>query len=505
MIPAMMRPDREFSGIFSFRAGYLLLAAVLLLLLFSHDRMPMVDLPGHVSQIGTWLHYGDPAFGFQDEFEFNWFTPYIFGYGLVFLVAQLVSIQVAFKILLALAALSMPLVVRWTLGRAGGEPYWALFALPIFFGHAFHWGFWNYLIALPIGLVAIELSRRLADEPSFRRALRLLLVLALLFFAHGMVFAWVWIVGLAVCVMPPWSSLRHRVWPFLAVAFIPAFYSSVKGDAIPTETIWGWSAGRIHELLAAPFRPYDPHAVAIGLLLLVLMLVLCRGLRRPSREHIPFALFLAAYFLAPMRVLNTDFVFHRLDVFVSVAFLPILPMPRTRIRRRAVRALVLVSCLMFFSLLNVRFREYNQLVSGFDEVAQAIPMNVRVKLVDPTASDIIIPHHLLHQELIASRGAVVTSPWARYWQMPLRIRESYRRAEEADFILARDPTRSCAADFVADASSGTPVRRIQAGDWCLFELLDAGEIEAGEHVNGVQRPAADLVEDAADVLSEHTD
>jgi len=501
----MLRPDREYTGIFSFRLGYLLLAAVLLLLLFSHDRMPMVDLPGHVSQIGTWLHYDDPAFGFQDEFEFNWFTPYIFGYGLVFLVAQLVPIQVAFKILLALAALSMPLLVRWTLVRSGGEPYWALFALPAFFGHAFHWGFWNYLIALPIGLASIELSHRLADDPSWRRALRLLLVLALLFFAHGMVFAWVWIVGLAVCAMPPWLSLRQRIWPFLAVAFIPAFYSSVKGDTIPTETVWGWSPHRFLELLAAPFRPYDLHAVAIGVVLLILMLILCHGVRRPSREHIPFALFLAAYLLAPVRVLNTDFVFHRLDVLVAVAFLPILPMPRTRGRRKAVRLLVLVSCLMFFGLLNVRFREYNQLVFGFDDVARAIPMNSRVKLVDPSASDIIFPHHLLHQELIASRGAVITRPWARYWQMPLRVKQSYLRADEADFIVARDPSRSCTADFVAEVATGAVARRLQAGDWCLFECLDPGQVEAGEHINGVQRPPADLIEDAADVLPEHTD
>lgn len=501
----MRRTEPGFRGFPSFLFGYGVLAAALLAMLVFHKRMPMVDMPGHVSQIGSWLHYADPAYGFKDEFEFNWFTPYFFGYGLVYLLSHLFSIHTAFKIVLALAALSMPLVVRRTLVRGQGEPYWALFALPAFFGHAFHWGFLNYLIALPIGLLAIELSRRLSDDPAPRRALRLLAVLALLFFAHGIVFAWAWTVGFLICVLPPGYDVRRRIWPFFAVALIPAFYSSLKGESIPTETIWNWQWSRIAQLLAAPLTPRDPHAVAFGALLLALMLIVSGGVRKPSREHLPFLVALVAYLFAPVRMLNTDFIYQRLDVFVAVGFLAILPMPPTPGRRLAARLIVLVCSLLFFGQLATRFAHYNRSVSGFDGVAQAIPMNSRVRMVDPAASGVIHPFHLLDQELIAFRGAVVDNPWARYWQMPLRIRKEYVRASAPEFIVLRDSTRSCAADPVAEAASGIPRLRFQSGNWCLFELLDAGEIEAGEQVDGIQRPAADLVEDAADVLPEDAD
>lgn len=468
----------------SFRVGYAIAGLAVVYLLVAHERMPMIDLPGHESQIAAWLHYDDPRYGFADEFEFNWFTPYVLGYGLVYLAAQLVSIQAAFKIVIALAALATPLVLLWILRRSGGEPYWALFGFPLFFGHSFHWGFYNYLIAVPIGLVAIELCRRFSDSPSNRRAVAAGLTLAMLFFAHGIVFALAWLIGFLVCLVPPSDRLGIRLAPFVASVVIPVVYTLAKSSTIPAQTIWELNIDRLLFLLASPLRSWDPFAVSAGAASLIAILVLCGGIRRPSKDHIPFAVFVCVYLFAPTRALFTDFIFHRLDVFVSASFLWILCRPATLSRRRMAGVLTLVSCLLFVGVLHLRFEKFNRQMDGFDEVAAAIPLNSRVTFLDEQPWRILHPFHQLDQELIASRGAVIDKPWGVIWQMLLRVRQDYEREARPRFIVARLPELSCPIEAAQQFAAGTVTLVRESQGWCLFEAVEGFEVVSIDRGDG---------------------
>ena len=56
------------------------LAAAVAWAFFAFPYLPMVDLPQHAAQLSAWVHLKDPAYGFVDQFEVNWWTPYLLSY-----------------------------------------------------------------------------------------------------------------------------------------------------------------------------------------------------------------------------------------------------------------------------------------------------------------------------------------------------------------------------------------------------------------------------------------
>jgi len=59
---------------------------------------PMVDLPEHAAQVGLLRSLHNPSFGFSELFWVNWFTPYLFGYILVYALTPLFGIVAASKL-----------------------------------------------------------------------------------------------------------------------------------------------------------------------------------------------------------------------------------------------------------------------------------------------------------------------------------------------------------------------------------------------------------------------
>ena len=91
---------------------FALCGAATLLPLWAVEYLPGTDLPQHVAQIALWQQF-DAGIG-RDTYWINWFTPYLFGYSLVRLVAAVVSIETAFRIVLSVYALALPLgMLAW--------------------------------------------------------------------------------------------------------------------------------------------------------------------------------------------------------------------------------------------------------------------------------------------------------------------------------------------------------------------------------------------------------
>jgi hypothetical protein len=148
---------------------------------------PMTDLPQHASQIMLLRAMQDPGFPYASFFHLNWFTPYLLGYLLVYSLVPLVGIVVACKLVVSAALAALPLSTALVMSETGTDRRWALLAIPAMYSFSYHWGFLNFLVAAPLGLVFVWLTLRQARQATVGGAIALGLTINLLFFCHAMI------------------------------------------------------------------------------------------------------------------------------------------------------------------------------------------------------------------------------------------------------------------------------------------------------------------------------
>src|ERR1041384_4083763 len=107
-----------------YRLAFAACSLVALAVLWIPKYLPLADLPQHAAQISIWKHIDDPAFGFREVFELQYFTPYLLGYGLARLFAGLCSVLVAMKLVLTLTVLGLPWSLGQLLGATRGDRWW---------------------------------------------------------------------------------------------------------------------------------------------------------------------------------------------------------------------------------------------------------------------------------------------------------------------------------------------------------------------------------------------
>jgi hypothetical protein len=133
----------------------------------------MVDLPQHAAQISLLRNLHDPAFRFAGLFRVNWFTPYLLGYLVVYVLAPLCGIVTACKLVTAAALIGLPVTTALLMRETGADSYWALLTIPAMYGFSYTWGFFNFLVAIPIGLVFLILVIRHVRKPCWQSSIYL--------------------------------------------------------------------------------------------------------------------------------------------------------------------------------------------------------------------------------------------------------------------------------------------------------------------------------------------
>lgn len=116
---------------------------------------PCVDYPQHLAigaVIGRMMEPGSPERALYDVHPFTYNGGFHFA---VALLSKLVAVETAGKLLLSLipllVAASSLAWMRWS-----ERPRWyAFFVLPFSFGHVVGWGFVNYALAAPVGVLAL--------------------------------------------------------------------------------------------------------------------------------------------------------------------------------------------------------------------------------------------------------------------------------------------------------------------------------------------------------------
>ena len=149
--------------------------------------LPMVDLPGQSAVIAALqLSAGNPMF--VELFDADWFTPYLFGYLVIYAIAISLPITITMKLVVSASVAAVPLLTAAPLTRSRRGLALAVARDPLEKEFAFYWGFYSYLVAVPFALLAARLPRCAFERrTTVGNALGIAGLAVFLFFAHVIV------------------------------------------------------------------------------------------------------------------------------------------------------------------------------------------------------------------------------------------------------------------------------------------------------------------------------
>jgi hypothetical protein len=214
--------------IFKTVIGALLL--LLLMPLWVVTYLPFGDLPDHASQINTILN-GDRI---TDKYQVNWFTPYLFTYGLTIVLSQIFGVVYAIKVILSVTVLAFPFVTYKIVKELDGDVRWALPSIVVGYSFVLFWGFYSFTVSSVIGMFFILTAIRYSRRPFSWTAYALFALFSLfLFFSHAL--AWAFVVSFSCLVVFCFNNLKETIKKasafFIVVPIVALWASGTPGQS----------------------------------------------------------------------------------------------------------------------------------------------------------------------------------------------------------------------------------------------------------------------------------
>lgn len=375
-----------------------LCSGLCLLPLWALDFPPMVDLPQHAAQIAIWLNWDAPGYGYREHLAVNWWTPYLLGNALVFLLAHFMPVLAAFKVLISTAILAIPFITWFLLRESGGNPWWLFVCLPVGFSFNFYWGFVNYMVATPLALLFITLAVRYSTRPTVRRAVTLFLFAHLMFVAHAILFGLCGLIAAAVVLLraPSLRAAMVRCIPLLGalpltVGWVTYTHSTEAMAQDPAVWAHGWY--RIPELasLTVGLPPSLTSLGSSGLLLTIPFLLGARPARQLYRWA-PFALVVVLFMVSPHKILGTSLLYNRFAVLVLPTLLYALDWRQSAEYPAWRHALAPLLAAAWITSLGLRFWGFNMEVGEFRPLIDSMPAHRRVLYFATSTQSDFIPY-----------------------------------------------------------------------------------------------------------------
>jgi hypothetical protein len=476
----------------------LALFAIGLAVIWAPGRPAMGDVPQHAAQVAMLRDLLQGRSAWTADLKINLFTPYIVGYVLALPLAFVIPPMAALKVVLTVAYAAFGLIAR-AVGRALGAPsrldaYYFL----SFFGIAWSYGLYPYLVAAPIALAFIWAALTYARLGGWRRGALLAAIGVVLVLSHVFAYAFAAAAGgliLARRIRNP-GGLVRAAWPFIpsvaAFAALTLLVQHAKSAAFGY-TGFAWDMGAVivrpFFLVAGAFDAWAaPWAWAVGLLLLGLPLLAgLRPARRRPDAWIIMAALAALMLLAPFTVMAIC-VYPRFAPFVLPAFVWLLEdSPRLSPRRFGGPQLVLLTGLLgAFALVQHVLEElaFAREARDFDRVlARAEPRQRALSLVVDSQSAVNVnPLAYLNfpQWYAVDKGGLVDIGFIKDPQMIVRL--AHPGAPPYDdrvFLITGAPARLDPGMWTYVFVRGRPPAALfagcaaqvvaQAGTWTLLQ------------------------------------
>ncbi len=351
----------------------------------------MVDLPQHAAQISLIRNLHDPAFRFAGLFRVNYFTPYLLGYLAVYVLAPLCGIVAACKFVTATALIGLPVTTALLLRETDADSYWALLTIPAMYGFSYTWGFFNFLVAVPIGLLFLILVIRHIRKPDCRSSIYLGVVSPLLFFGHALACVFF---GAIACVyaLVETRSLRKAILSLLpsatVVPLVLVWFLRTKSDpGTQQPVVWdlGWMRSLDTHALGGRLTGFFPRLLGLrpgllcflagGILFAIPLLAGARPSKRPA-FWVPLCVCVLALLFAPTTAFSGWAISHKFTVFALPFFL--MTLQHAEVERPALRRAVVFLLIGWIAIASAKVIRYNAEVKGFDEVLSKMEPNERV-------------------------------------------------------------------------------------------------------------------------------
>lgn len=406
-------------------------------------RLPMIDFPGHAGQIALWRDLLLGVSPFADELRINLLTPYLIGYGLALPFSFFMPQALAMQGVLAAAFLAFVWAARGLRKELGGDPRLDWLFLFGFFGLAWMWGFYTFLVAAPLALLTIRQAVRFDAAPGVGRAGALLACGFLLLFSHGLQFLFACLMGAAITLERFLREGRAAGWraafvaaatrapPYVALAALFATMMLLRRDgadpSVATEVVFGRPVW---------VRPLDAlmnvgtwhfSLVHLGATLAAFSAPVLMGFTvapGPARAMlIALALQLA---FGPASAVGTGFLSDRFALYLAAIWaLALRPGPLAPARARFA-AILPLAAFVALGLHLWRIEAFRREDRGFDAILAAVRPGERVLNLafDKWSHAIPMENHYIHWAhwLQSERGAFVDFNFAYFPPQVVRFR-----------------------------------------------------------------------------------
>jgi len=385
---------------------FLLGIALSVLFIWQVEYLPLLDLPQHAAQVTALkeLAAGNPLF--VNEFEINWFTPYLLGTGAFYVLSLLMPLTTAAKLYCTVAVAGIPLMTWALLKETGADTRWKWLAIPSGLSYAFYLGFLSYILAAPLAMGLLWLSIRYSRKPTVRSGLLIAVYALFLFFCHIVAMGFGCMVSLAWLLGKYYKDFKKLVLvclPYVAPVPLIFIWTLIiyRTDTHAVESVLNFNAPDVKlYMFQQQLSGLDGSSDMLGWVITPLLLLLpwlagCRWAKNPWRWA-PFAAALFAFAVLPEGAFGSAFLYQRLGLFLIPMYLLAWNAPEGAGRGWVKWVVpVVISLLAVFNI--ARFDAYNDEAQGFVELmAEMEPGKRTAGLIEEQDSQFIGTPPFLH-------------------------------------------------------------------------------------------------------------
>ncbi|SEA83465.1 hypothetical protein [Paraburkholderia sartisoli] len=511
-------------------------------------RPPMGDLAQHAGQVATLRDLLDGTSPWTNLVYINYFTPYLLGYAIAVALSFFMPVLVAMKLSLTLAFYAFMLGCVCLRRRFNADPRLDWLCVPGFFGFAFQFGFFTFLMAAPVGLFFLVVASRFANAPTHARGAAVVGMGVLAFFSHGLVFAFACATGGAL--VPVMLRGMRRILlasvPYAllgALALVYMLYVKqhhlVTWTGEPhtgpnlvwdwTNTSWGWHRSFNFLLYVFAVQMKDGYFLLAGMFMLAApWLMGARLNRKTPAAFVPMLAMLVVWVLVPSAALDVEYMYHRFALYLLPAYALMFARPdvhdesakrgntqapHARFFMRIAPVALIAICWSFFGVLAEREARFAAANASFETLLEVTEPGQRaLSLVYDPASTIVHNPYTLHgypQWYEAEQQGFVDFSFAYLLPQIVRFKPGHVPAMRPEFSMSPERFDWKAVqgsvyryffvhhvrplpEHMFDNDECQVVLRAEAGDWSLFESIGCRQTAlAGQPASGFVRRRTD--------------